>query len=347
MFRTQFTYLLTALALAATACGGDEANNDTPECPNGSSYNPILAQCVEDVRDDNNANNPNNAEDMARPDMAVPSPDMGAADIDEGPDLLCQTDDDGDGAIAMACGGDDCDDNDSRRQPGGTELCDEVDNDCNEQVNEGIDCSVLAHSSSRLYRVDFFAGTYEDLGATIDNLWDIDTHPDGTLYGIAGNRLYTFDEANGQWTPKPGTLNVVADPNGFCIDNEGKAFMTEVFTLHDVDLTTGNSTAIGSMNPAVSSGDCVVNKGNQLFLTSNHTGAVDSFARINGDNGASTIVGSTSYDGIWGLTAAYSRVFGLTSEGNVIEIDVATGETTLLVSFPELSFYGAASTPLR
>lgn len=338
------TWKYIVLFALLAACGGDADKNGTPQCPDGSTYNPILAQCVELVRDDNNANNdePDMDGDDEPDTEIVDEPDM----PDE-PDLGCQTDDDADGSISIECGGDDCDDNDARRQPGGTELCDEVDNDCDEMINEEIDCSVLAHSSDRLYRVDFFAGTYQDLGETVANLWDIDTHPDGTLYGIAGDKLYTYDEGAGQWTAKPGTLSSVADPNGFCIDNEGKAFMTEVFTLREVDLVNGTSTAIGSMQPAVSSGDCVVNKGNQLFLTSNHSGAVDSFARINGDNGASTIVGPTSHDGIWGLTAAYSRVFGLTSDGDVVEIDVATGETTVLVSFPELSFYGAASTQSR
>ena len=41
-----------------------------------------------------------------------------------------------------------------------------------------------------------------------------------------------------------------------------------------------------------------------------------------------------------------AQVQGLLA-GDVVEIDVGTGETTVLVSFPELSFYGAASTPLR
>ena len=44
----------------------------------------------------------------------------------------CTTDADGDGVIAIACGGYDCDDSDSRRYPGHTEVCDAqgVDEDC-------------------------------------------------------------------------------------------------------------------------------------------------------------------------------------------------------------------------
>lgn len=39
---------------------------------------------------------------------------------------------DGDGHQDGACGGDDCDDNNPTRYPGATEVCDLVDNDCNE-----------------------------------------------------------------------------------------------------------------------------------------------------------------------------------------------------------------------
>ena len=46
--------------------------------------------------------------------------------------LGCSTDADGDGSIALGCGGDDCDDGDARRHPGALEVCDaeHLDEDC-------------------------------------------------------------------------------------------------------------------------------------------------------------------------------------------------------------------------
>lgn len=59
----------------------------------------------------------------------------------------CSTDEDGDGAVSMACGGDDCDDSDAENYPGNAELCDGEDNDCNGQIDAevclGLSCGTL------------------------------------------------------------------------------------------------------------------------------------------------------------------------------------------------------------
>lgn len=61
-----------------------------------------------------------------------PTPDSGPS-----PDGGCATDADGDGFLALACGGDDCDDGDPRVHPGAMETCDGVDEDCSGSVDDG------------------------------------------------------------------------------------------------------------------------------------------------------------------------------------------------------------------
>src|SRR5688500_13929098 len=94
--------------LAATlmaACGGDDGGTPRPgcdsddDCPAGS--------CGPDGR-------------------CTVRPDSGPACIDS----------DGDGHEAMACGGDDCDDSNSTQT--GFEVCDSQDNDCDDNIDEGV-----------------------------------------------------------------------------------------------------------------------------------------------------------------------------------------------------------------
>ena len=55
------------------------------------------------------------------------------------PDNLCSTDADGDGFAPVEDGGQDCDDNDALISPQSPELCDQVDNNCNSENNEGFE----------------------------------------------------------------------------------------------------------------------------------------------------------------------------------------------------------------
>ena len=72
----------------------------------------------------------------------------------------CCPDADGDGYLAAACGGQDCDDGDAAIHPGATEMCDGVDNDCDGDVDEDDAADALT------FYEDADGDTYGDISST-------------------------------------------------------------------------------------------------------------------------------------------------------------------------------------
>lgn len=348
-------FVVLLISLLAVACGSD-ADPEAPTCGVDERYNPILGRCEPSRIDINNPDLVDSGSDTGLDsdeedptDMGLDN-DMTQPDEDMGPDLpdnlTCLTDLDGDGHYAIACGGDDCNDTDPAQNPSQVELCDTIDNNCNTLLNDGIECSFYAHSDTQLYRIDPFKFTATPLGA-VPGLFDIDTHPDGTLYGLTSTYLYTYMPQTNTWTQFPNGLgDNLGAANGMAIDEEGTAFVTGYNTLYTVNLITGQATSVGSGNYS-SSGDTVITKQGVLYMTSSRLTGTDTLVLVDGLDGSGDLIGPTNHRGIWGLTAAWGKMYGLTSNGELIEINSGTGQSTLIHTFNGISFYGAASTPDR
>jgi hypothetical protein len=267
----------------------------------------------------------------------------GAADAVTDTGLSCTTDNDGDRNIARSCGGTDCDDNNPRRFPGNREFCDAIDNNCNNIVNDGIECTFLGHSATNLYRVDPFTGIVDDLG-TIPSILDIDVSNDGILYGVSNTELLYRDDRLSRWNVI-GNLGVRDwAPNGLAIDSRGRGYLTSRDKLYRVDLVTGVATLVGDAGADFeSSGDCVVNKDDTLYMSSKHLEDTDTLVQLDGSTGLGTEIGPIGFTRVFGLTAAWGGLFGLTRDGQIIEIDPVTGAGRLLHETPGISWFGAAS----
>lgn len=326
-----------ALALVLSACGDDGDKGVVIDCSDDEFYDQVNDSCVprfpDEVNNDAGTTEDTGSEiDMGEPDMSVPD----------------ECDLDGDGSLKPSCGGDDCDDNNRRRNPAYPEICDEIDNNCNEQLNDGIVCEFFGHSGSTLYRVDPFKKTATEVGADLPNLQDIDTHPDGTLYGITFDGLYALDQERQEWD-RIGDFGItVDDPNGLAIDSRGDLFATGQDKLYQIDRETGEAMLVGPMGePYYSSGDCVVNKRDTLFMTSKHLEDEDTLMIVQANNAMPMEVGPMGFRQVFGLTSAWGTLFGLTRAGEVIEINSADGASRLIHTFEDISWFGAASTPER
>ena len=266
----------------------------------------------------------------------------------------------------------DCDDDERMRSPNGVEFCDALDNNCNDEVNEGLTCEFFANTRDALWLIDPFEkvvrpacgpGAPEVCSAEVTefvgdrerdvSFQDLETHPDGRLFAITRQQLYEFRAMGngGLWVPTTQALGAdgIGDANGFAIDRDGTGFITAEDRLYTVDVGTGAATLVGTMDEEVySSGDCVVNKGNTLFMTSKADGVPDRLVAINRQTAEVTLLDqNTGFDKIFALTAAWGILFGLTGDGEVIQIDERTGAGTLITTFPDTTFFGSASTPDR
>jgi hypothetical protein len=346
---SKWMWTALAAALMAAACGSEDSGGFEIPCTADELYDQVNQTCVprnpvapEFDAGEADANDSNN---ITTPDAGT-TPDM--------PMVPPECDRDGDGALAPSCGGDDCDDNNRRRAPSYPEICDEVDNNCNDVVNDGITCEFFGHSGSTLYRVDPFQRTATQVGADLPNLQDIDTHPDGTLYGVTFDGLYRLPEGGTNWENVGAFGTTVDDPNGLAVDSRGDVYVTGQDKLYRIDTATGAAEMVGTIEgdsadaPAYySSGDCVINKRDTLYMTSKHIEGEDTLLIVQANDAGAQEVGPMGFDRVFGLTAAWGNLYGLTFDGEVIEINSVDGASRLVHQFEDIRWFGAASTPQR
>jgi hypothetical protein len=357
--------------LVAGCNGGSEI-----DCEGDDLYDPLTEECIprfpgedtggadatSDAGDTSSDGTSDDAGDASEEDTTSDdagdgqtSDDAGDTEADgddTGPGSEC--DKDFDGALAESCGGNDCDDNDRRRAPGYTEFCDNIDNNCSGQVNDNITCTFYAHSGNELYEVDPFKKTASRVSATFGggqngnaSLLDLDTHSSGTLFGISYDGLYRYDEWAESWIHVGDYGIDIGGPFGLAIDSDDVAYIISEDKVYTVDLRSGRASLLGNMQgDFYASGDCVVNKRDTLFMTSKHDETQDHLVSLSKQTGAGTEIGPIGYKDVFGLTSAWGNLYGLTRDGELISIDYADGQSTLLHTF-SIEWFGAASTPNR
>jgi hypothetical protein len=345
------------------------------DCDSTEYYDPQNKSCVPKQvgQPDDDAGPPTDADGDDEADDGDDQSDTGTADPDtnepEETGPIC--DGDGDGADGPQCGGNDCDDTDPRRFPDSPERCDQIDNDCDNEVDE-INCTFYAHEGETLYQVSPFSKTATEVtqaGEMLPSLRDLDTAPDGTLYGVGSGGYYRFDSATGEWdTLREFPENAdwpPASPNGLAIDRNGRMFITSEDTLFEMCPTKGDCNPdadnpdnewwleeVGKMGQTndgkkfEASGDIVINK-TTMYMTSKHAETEDHLVTLDRSTGKATDTDggvALGHKDIFGLTSGWGKLYGLTASGKLLTIDPQSGNTKVIETFDK-RWAGAASTP--
>ena len=342
------------------SCDRDDCENTESE-PNTEqeTHSPETQDTAEQGEDDTDVN-PDNIDndgdgyseedgdcDDTNADISPAGTDDDVDGVDQNCDDVDGIDADQDGVASTESGGEDCDDTNANVSPERSESCDTIDNDCDGIINNDRNCLVYAHSSSTLYEVDPFLMTINEI-ASVPSLFDFDTDMSGTLYGISPpSTIYIFDDNSVSWNQVATLNHNNGTLNGFCIDSANRKYATVGNAIFTIDTTTGDVTLVGNLGGNfVSSGDCVIDKTDGIYMTSNAWPG-DDLVRIDPLTGEGTLVGNTGISGIYGLTSAWGYMFGFTGSGSLVQLDKTTGSAEVLHVFPSIVFYGAASSAMR
>jgi hypothetical protein len=206
---------------------------------------------------------------------------------------------------------------------------------------EGCYALAYAHSPGDLYEVRLPSGQVTLLGSTGVQLTDLALVSNTKLYGLSSTSLFDMDTTTGEATflSSTDTSGMVA----FDVGPDGRLYVGGGTTLYDLQLPSGQITPLASY-PAgwQASGDLAFLQGRLLGTVRTSQNSPDSLAEFDLEGGGATILGSTGFPCIWGLAAFGETLYGLTCNGQVLNINPQTGAASVLSSGGP-AFWGASA----
>lgn len=183
--------------------------------------------------------------------------------------------------------------------------------------------------TTNLYTVDPATGSAGLVGPTgMASITDIAFHGP-TLYGVTFSQLVRLNPDTGAAVVIGPAFNY--STNGLAVSEEGTIYAgTTGGQLITINPGTGAATLVGSFGGGMtSSGDLVFDDHGVLYGALNHGSGVV-LAKINRSTGAATIIGPTGFSTVYGLAIHCCRFFGGTSSGELLSLNAATGQGTVI-----------------
>jgi outer membrane protein assembly factor BamB len=197
--------------------------------------------------------------------------------------------------------------------------------------------------ASDLYTLDPATASPRRIGPTgMAQVTDIAFHGP-TLYGVGFSQLLRLN-------PETGAASVIgniglATTNGLAVASDGTIYAAttngELVRLNPV---TGAGTVVGTFGGGrTSSGDLAFDSSDVLYGALNSSGSVV-LATIDRATGGATDIGPTGLGTLYGLAFSCCRLYGASSAGELVEINVATGRATV-IGRNALTHWGMAARP--
>ncbi len=189
----------------------------------------------------------------------------------------------------------------------------------------------VVDSANQLVAVDVSTGEVELVSSTGGQFTDIAFGPDDELFGITSRYLYQIDPDSG-WSDLIGAHGFGEPGNARGIDAltfgpDGTLFGAGNNVLIAIDTQTGQGTLLGGLSGYQSAGDMVADNDGGLFLTTD----VGMLVEVRADGSGASAVGNLPYDDIFAFAGnAEGELFGVRATGEIVSIDVITGEATVL-----------------
>jgi hypothetical protein len=243
--------------------------------------------------------------------------------------------------------------------------------------NNGGSFVVYAHSDTVLYQIDLVAkslvvvGNFNAPNITVgsvtkpDPITDLAVAPDGTIYVVSEQSLYTASASDGHVT-KVGDL-AACGQKGVALTTtpDGRIWMGDFMgAICEIDISGASPVVkapVMMQGGLALSGDMVGVANGMVFGTAyklsdsagQGTQNNNLLVTVDVTTGAVTQIGSSGYPKLFGVAFQDNKVFGFTHDGtgHVVTIDTTTGHGTMFNTFMDsqnkpISFAGAGVSSL-
>lgn len=182
--------------------------------------------------------------------------------------------------------------------------------------------------ASTLHTLDPATGSARAVGPTnLANVTDIAFHGP-TLYAVTFSQLARLDPLTGAGT----VLGPIGfSTNGLAVASDGILYAgTTGGELVTVNPVTGAGTLVGGFGAGLtSSGDLAFDSNDVLYGALDQGGTVV-LAQIDRSSGAATVIGAVGLGTLYGLAFHCCRLYGATSAGEVVDVNVASAAATVI-----------------